>query len=231
MKNVFKIIIIILISALLCSCVSKNNNVNEDSLKFKEEYENENNKTNTSGKEIRNLEIPNNNPFIYKNAKDIVNSINNKESFIVYFGFSTCPWCRSVLPSLIESAKDNNIKQIYYVDVKEIRDVLEYDENKKTVVTKQNGDESYMELLNLLSNVLSDYTLTDTSGKNIDTKEKRIYAPNIIKIENGKATDIKTGITESLTDPYMDLTDEIKEEIKKEFNIILESDVCTKEGC
>jgi 23S rRNA pseudouridine955/2504/2580 synthase len=43
--------------------------------------------------------------------------IENKETFVVYFGFSDCPWCRSVVEELIHVAKDLNVEKLYYAEV------------------------------------------------------------------------------------------------------------------
>lgn len=227
MKKAVKIILIFILALFLGACAR---NTNQDAHKFKEEYESENNKT-YSGKTVRELSIPSDNPFIYKTSKDIVDSINNKESFIVYFGFSTCPWCRSILPSLIEVAKDNNIKEIYYVDVLNIRDRLSYDNTTKKIITEEKGDSNYLNLLSLLSPVLDDYNLTDENGKSVNTGKKRIYAPNIIVVENGAPKKKVTGIVESLTDPYMDINEDMKKDIKSVLNEVLASSACRPEGC
>ena len=63
--------------------------------------------------------------FISYTAEEIAEKIEKKDSFIVYFGFAKCPWCRSVLETLIEVAKDQGLDTIYYVDVKDVRDVKE----------------------------------------------------------------------------------------------------------
>ncbi len=197
----------------ICACTNKKS----DAIKFKEEYESLNKKKREKdGKTIRSIKVAKDNPFIYKSDEDIVDAINNKESFIVYFGFNDCPWCRSIIPSLIEAAKDNNIKEIYYVDVKDIRDVMVLKDSRLTTETK--GTDAYYELTNLLRDVLSDYTITDEEGNSINTGAKRIYAPNIVKVEKGAATKITEGISEKQTDPYMELTEEIKKDTYNKFN-------------
>ena len=75
-----------------------------DSKKFKNEYESLNG-TKVEGKSVRKVNIDKNNPFIYSSAEEVAKKIENKETFAVYFGFKECPWCRSVIESLIE---DNN---------------------------------------------------------------------------------------------------------------------------
>ena len=222
-KKIFILLLLIVTVISFTGCDSKKKEKEEkvdgDNIKFKEEYEKLNGTKNDSGKTIRTIEIPENNPFIYKSAKDIVNMIDDEETFIVYFGFASCPWCRSVVPTLIQVAKDNNIDKIYYVDVKNIRDVLEVKDGK--VVTKTKGLTAYYDLLERLDSVLSDYSLKDEDGEDIETNEKRIYAPNVVAIVNGKAKKLTTGISEDETDPYMELTDEILDDTYKQFEEVI----------
>ena len=79
-------------------------NNDTDSIKFKEEYESLNGKK-YKNKKIRDVKIEKDNPFVYKTAEEIVDLIENGESFIVYFGFSKCPWCRSMIETFIKTAK------------------------------------------------------------------------------------------------------------------------------
>ena len=206
-----------------------------DAVKFKEEYESLNGvKSKKTGKINRSVNISKDNVFVYKKASDIVDAINNKETFAVYFGFSECPWCRSVISTLSEVATDIGIDEIYYVNVSDIRDELEVKNGK--VVTKKQGDKSYMKLLKLLDNVLDDYTLTDDNDKEISTSEKRIYAPNVVSVVAGKAIKKDTGISDKQTNPYMKLTAKMKKETYNKFKCVLDcivetNNTCTKEKC
>lgn len=191
-----------------------------DAVKFKEEYESLNGTVSASGKEIRSITIDKDNPMIYKSADDIVKMIENKETFVVYFGFPACPWCRSVLPTLLDVSKDLGLDKIYYVDVLEIRDTLKVNDNKEVVVDKK-GTDAYYKLLELLDNVLSDYNLSDSEGNKVETNEKRIYAPNVVGISNGKALELTTGISSLQTDGYMDLTDEMIKETEGLFRCVI----------
>lgn len=186
----------------------------ENAEKFKTEYESLNGKKNSDGKEYRKIEIPSDNPFIYKSAKDIVKAMENKKTFLVYFGFPTCPWCRSIMSSFLSVLKDNGVEEIYYVNIKDIRDELELDD-KKEVKVKKEGSEDYKVLLEKFDNVLEDYTLKDKKGKKVETGEKRIYAPNIVAVIDGKAVKLTSGISDKQDDGYMELTDEIKKDMKE----------------
>ena len=191
-----------------------------DSVKFKEEYESYNGKKSSSGQTIRSLEIAKNNPFVYKTDSDIVKLIEDKETFIVYFGFPTCPWCRSVLPSLISVAKDYNVDKIYYVNVKDIRDTLKLNKKGK-VITETKGTDAYYKLLDKFDDVLSDYKLKDSKDRDVKTGEKRIYAPNVIVVIDGEAKALATGISDKQTDGYMKLTDEMEKDSYNAFEEVI----------
>ena len=116
-KNITLVIIIIAaVAAILVSAINiKGFSVTESSKKFKQEYESINDKVSEkSSKKNRSVNIPENNPMEYITAEKLVKKIDNKESFVVYFGFSECPWCRSVIEELITTAQEENIRKIYY---------------------------------------------------------------------------------------------------------------------
>lgn len=232
MKKIISILLIVVLMISVTGCVISNDI--KDSEKFKEEYESQNGKKSKSGKENRKVSISEDNPFVYTTAEEISKKMDNKETFIVYFGFSTCPWCRSIIEELIKCAKDSKVDKIYYVDVLDIRDTKELDEEGNIKTTKE-GTKGYKELIDKMSNVLSDYTTTK-EGKEISLEEKRIYAPNVIAVVNGKATKLEEGISEDLKDPYMELTDEMKKYTYNSFKCIFKcleetETVCTSKAC
>lgn len=228
-----KILIMLMLSVSLFALAGCGKEEHEltDAQKFKEEYESINGTTREKdGQTIRSIEIPEENPFVYKEASDIVKMIENKETFAVYFGFSDCPWCRSVVPTLIEVANDLNLDTIYYVDVKTIRDTLEIDKNGN-VQTKEEGSAAYYQLLELLKDVLSDYNLKDADGKSVETNEKRIGAPNVIAIVNGEARELETGISDEQKNGYQKLTDAMKKETYEKFKCVLKCVVEANKSC
>lgn len=220
-----KILIIIIIMFTLVGCSNKEE-VITDAIKFKNEYEELNDKkTNYGDYYYRNLDIDSDNPIIYKSANEVLNMIDNKESFAIYFGFADCPWCRSVVETMISVSEELNISNIYYVNVKEIRDTLRLDDNNE-VITSKEGTADYYKLLDKLSNVLDDYTLTSKDGNEVNTNTKRIYAPNIVAIVDGVATKLTTGISDKQIDAYMELDEEIRQESYDMIKCTLE---CLKE--
>lgn len=229
-----KIVILLLIVISLAGLTACSKKEKSDALKFKEEYEKINNEKTSYGTINREVSISKDNPFIYKSAEEINEMIENKETFAVYFGFAACPWCRSVIETLIETAKEKGLDTIYYVDVYDIRDQLKLDDNGSVVVDRK-GSDAYYKLLENLDNVLTDYTLTDSDNNSVATGEKRIFAPNVVSIINGKASLLATGISEKQTDPYTVLTPEIKKDTKDAFvkviNQVLHPNICTPDGC
>lgn len=236
MKKIFTIILIMMITLTLTGCSDKPVE-KTDALKFKEEYEKNNGVKNEKyNVTTRTVNIPEDNPMVYATAEEIIKKIDNKETFVVYFGFSDCPWCRSVIEELIHVAQDLKVEKVYYVDVKELRDVKELDENNN-VVTSKEGDEHYKKLLEKLDSVLNDYTLTDKDGNEVSAGEKRIYAPNVVGVANGKPTELETGESEKLINPYDELTAEMRTEtynkLKCVFKCLEEKDTytCKKNMC
>lgn len=201
---------------------------NTDAYKFKVEYESLNNKESYKNNKYRELNIDKDNMIKYSSAKEVLDKINNNESFIIYFGFAKCPWCRSMIENLLSLAKQNN-EVIYYVDVLEIRDTLEVKDGK--VVVSKKGDTNYMKLLLKLDAVLDDYSLEIDDIK-YETNEKRIYAPNVVAIINGKAVKKVEGVSEKLTNPYGKITDEMKkdsiDQLSCIFKCLEELGVCKK---
>lgn len=220
MKKRFIFILFIFIGLFIITWCSNN----KDSLKFKEEYESLNGtKTSYSDSNYRSVNISKRNPFVYSTADDILDMINNKETFYVYFGSSYCPWCRSVVEEAINSSIDNKIDKIYYVDIWDgfhneiLRDTYEIDSEGNVRKTK-NGTGTYYKLLKKFDNVLEDYTLTDDSSREVNVGEKRIFAPNFIYVEKGKAKRATTGISDKQSSSGDKLSKDILRDESKTFD-------------
>ena len=115
MKKKVLLLSLILFAVLLTGCEKKTEEKkNKDALKFKEEAESFNGKSNDYFS-YRNITIPEDNPIVFSTDSEIVKKIENKETFIVYFGDPQCPWCRSVIEKAMKTAKENGVEKIYYV--------------------------------------------------------------------------------------------------------------------
>lgn len=220
-NRLFMIIVTVLAAIVLVLNIQKviSNNSQTDGIKFKEEYEKLNGKKNDQGKKYREITIDSKNKMVYKTTEEVLELIDKKKSFVLYFGFDTCPWCRSVVPNLASISKELN-QEVYYIDVKDIRDTFELDDDNKPKLVKK-GSKDYSKLLEKLEPVLEDYTLTDSDNNEIKVGEKRIYAPSIVSVIDGKAKELTTGISDKQTDGYMKLTKEMEKDTYNKIKKVL----------
>lgn len=219
-ENLFFLALLAIIVLIACGCgflalqKVENNPIVTDAAKIKEEYEILNGQIN----EKNNLKYPtvtlsDDNPFVYRSESEIVNILKNKTG-VIYFGFSSCPWCRSILPILEDAAKEVGLAQVFYLDIQNIRDVLELDENNK-VVTSKEGSNGYYQIVELLDEYLSEYSLTNEKGEEISTGKKRLFAPTVVGVLNGEIVSFHEGSLDSQKSGYDALDDKEKEELKK----------------
>lgn len=191
-------------------------NANPDAVSFKNEYESLNNTIREKdGRTIKEIFIDTNNPVDIVTEEETIELLENGTG-IIYFGFSDCPWCRSMLPVLLKTLNNMSIDRLYYLNIGSIRDTLALGEKNKVEV-KEEGTKGYYRILELMDNVLEPYYLTSADGKKIDTKEKRLYAPTVVAVKEGKIVDIQVGTVESQTSGYDELTNEQQEELANRF--------------
>ena len=228
MKKIIVILLIVLIATMITGCKES------DGVKFKKEYESLNNQEAFSP-DYKYLEvnIPKDNKIIYKTDNEIIDVIKN-ETAVIYFGFSKCPWCRSMIENLIEVTNDLGIEKVYYVDVFDIRDTLEVDETGNIIRTKS-WTPAYRELLKLLDENLDYYVVNDKNGNEVETKEKRVYAPSVVVVKDGKVLGLTTGVSETLENPFGETSyTHKKESYDMLYNLIKEiksSNSCSHGGC
>lgn len=211
-----KLKVLLIICLFIITGCKKNDNI-----LFKEEYESLNNNS-----KYREVSIIEDNKMTYITDLELVEKINNKEDMVVYFGFNTCPWCRSVIENLIEVANDLEIEKVYYLDVEKIRDIKKIDNEE--IIIEREGSKGYLDLVNLLSDYLEDYVIDDT------VVGKRIYAPNILVIKDKNIKGITTGISDLQTKSNQELTSEIKEDSYNMIYDLLEeynNNSCPSIGC
>ena len=178
---------------------------NEDGIKFANEYEQLNNQEAEEGKKYPKVEIPNDNIIKYATVNDIVNIFKTNGDAVVYFGYSTCLYCRNAIQVLIDTAYESELDVIYYINIEEVWDKYELDENNKVVKTQEAND-NYYELLDLLgSELVYDYKLKSSDGKEIVTGVKRIEVPLVIFMTNGRVSSYNKGTLFSQEDPFVEL--------------------------
>lgn len=216
-KILMSIVVVIMCIASIFGGLSLKNQEDKsstlsDALKFKEEYESLNGSINEQNKmNYPVVEVKENNPIRYLSDDEAAEQLKNGTG-LFYFGFSSCPWCRSMVPVLLEAASNTNLGEIYYVDIKNIRDQLTLDDNDKIVV-RDEGTNGYKEILVALDSVLEPYYLKNKDGKNIDTKEKRLYAPTVVVVKEGKILDIHVDTVKSQENAYTPLNEKQREEL------------------
>ena len=223
MKKILIGTLIVLFVITLTGCT-----LESESDKFREDYETLNGeKTPDGNNTYREIEIDYNNPMKYSSFKEVLDKINNKESFVVYVGFSACPWCRSVIPYILESAKENNIDKIYYINVREdntkesdLRGYYKLDENNNIIIDIY-PDKYYHDVLNTLNDFLTPFTIENEEGEVFEIGENRLYAPTLIVYKKGKAIALDECISDKQNDPYQKLTKEMQKEMKEKANNVL----------
>lgn len=143
-------------------------------------------------------QVDEDNVFVYKNAKEIIN-ILEKGTGVVYLGFPECKWCQAYVPMLDEVAKENNIDEIYYFNIKE-------DREKDT--------KNYKEIVKLTSEFL----------ENDEEGNKKVYVPDVYVVVDGKImshNNETSMITEDIL-PIEHWTDKAQNNLKKTLNEMME---------
>lgn len=187
-----------------------------EALLFKKEYESLNNVVREKdGKTIKEMSIASDNPVDIVTEEEAITLLESGTG-ILYFGFPDCPWCRSMLPVLLSTLNNMSIDKLYYLNIANIRDVLVLNEKNKVEV-KEEGTKGYKKIIELLDEHLSPYYLTNSDGKKVDTKEKRLYAPTVVFVKEGKVEGIHVGTVEGQKSGYDDLTEEQKNELNTIF--------------
>lgn len=201
------IIFLSLLAISLSGCNKQKESIT-DALKFKQEYK---------------IEIPEDNAIVYSNPKEILSVL--KKTGIIYFGYPECPWCKSAVPTLLNTANMVGIDKIYYYNAKEIRDEKHLEEGK--IITDKEGTKEYYELINALKDVLPFYKELG------DESIKRIYFPTVIFVKDGKILGIHTGTVDSQKDPNTKLNKKQEQELSSIYSDYMHKvlgDVCD-ESC
>lgn len=118
--------------------------VETDAQKFKKEYPG----------------VADNNIFVYKTAEEIINLLE-KGNGLIYLGFPECSWCQKYVIYLDEVAREQNVSQIAYFNVREIR---------------TNNTAEYQKMVELMQAHL------DVNDEN----EPRIFVPDVTAVQGSK---------------------------------------------
>lgn len=235
-KNKIILIVIILLTivvvgACIYSVLNNKNNIENDAIKFRNEYMELNDKVNEiNGKAYVNVSLNDTNTIKYANEEKILEILDGGTG-VIYFGFSTCPWCRSLVTTLAKVAEEKN-EVIYYLDILDIRSSFELKEGK--INKLREGSKEYYKILELLDEQLENFYLEDEAGNKYDTNEKRLYAPTLVAVNKGEITGFHVGTVETQESGYDKLTSNQVEELESIIAKLINSkniDTCTKEKC
>lgn len=216
--KVDKLKIILMGVLVLCSIgamgiyelMNKESIIQTDATKFKEEYESLNDK-NVGGKEetYPTVHLEENNPFYYASYEEVEKILEG--TGIIYLGYPECPWCRNLVPLLEKASKKIGIEKIYYINMKEERNLLKLENGE--IITEKEGSQGYNALVERLKDILPVY-------ENLEDEEvKRIYVPYVLFVKEGKVVDTHTGTLDEQANPYISLTEE---ESTKLLNILID---------
>ena len=253
MKDKIKIISLALLLIISCIAIYLKTNQN-DSIKFKNEYESLNNKDNSKGKKYLSININKDNTIKYASFKEIENILTTGTG-IIYFGFPECPWCQTYVKYLNEVAKEVGVEKIYYYNIledrtndteeyKEIVSVLKelskiyyfnayeirdkkYLDESNEIITEKEGTKEYKKLIEIMYDELGEY-----EGLN-DQTIKRLYFPTVVFIKDGKIINTHIGTLDEQEDPYTPLTEKQKDTLKNIYktNILKIKDTECNDKC
>ena len=211
------LILILIIGAITTYILIQNS---KDSHKFKKEYESYNNKSweyeGKKGKYL-NIEINKDNPIIYLNDENIVKELKEGDK-IIYFGFPDCNWCRSAVPVLLKSAEENGVEKIYYYDFGEVREAFEKNKNNEKA-------KIYQQIIEVL-----DSNITSTFESGAKKGEKRLSAPTVVLMKDGKVSSFHYRTVESHQNYNKNLTTEEYNELYKIYeDMMIDLIMCTSD--
>lgn len=175
----------------------------EDEKKFETEYETLNGTANETGVAHKTVNIAKDNNIKYITLEEADKKLS-EGSGVIYFGFASCPWCRNLVPTLLDVAKEEELEEIYYVNLldEEGNDLRsKYTLNNKNKPKKEkDASLEYYNILASLSEYLSQYVLYTENGKEIEVPEKRLSAPTVVAVKEGVVLDVYEATVEMTED-------------------------------
>ena len=150
---------------------NSNSAVTEDSLRFKEENEALNSELNEDGtNRYTPLSIREDNNIVYLTYEGLLDLYNNKTG-ILYIGRAASPWCRLLIPFMLDFAEEENVN-IYYFDIED---------------DKAENTEEYKNILSMFDEFLQTDTITQNEDDpDFDPDLKRVVLPHLFFIQNGE---------------------------------------------
>jgi thiol-disulfide isomerase/thioredoxin len=143
-----------------------------DGQRFKHEHEALNDVVDEDGERVyREMEINENNRIVYLSYDAFVDFMENGTG-VLFFGRPGCPWCRRLIPTLLDFADEQNINIFYYYAIEQDR---------------EENNERYQHILALFDAYLPVDTSTQTEGDpDFDPNLKRVVLPQLFFVKNGE---------------------------------------------
>lgn len=168
-----------ILALCLCAPAYADDDDLTDSQRFVQEHEAENGSLDNSGLYlVPEMDLPNYVPFDYEEFDDVVELLT-EDTGVLYLGFPRCPWCRAIIPAMIDAWKmSGSTEEITYYNPRDLRPIRSVDENGN-VTTEQPADPKYDRLVEILYDHLRTF-----EGSNDETI-KHIYFPMVVFVRNG----------------------------------------------
>lgn len=131
--------------------------------------------------------------FIVSDVKDFLQRLDQKETFVAYFGFKDCPWCNDAISILNAEAKAAGIN-IYYINTRP---------NKRVKANREITD------YDLLVKRVGQYFGENEEGN------PYLYVPFVFFIKDGDVVFTHEGTVEGYLPEYMHISDEQLGQLKE----------------
>lgn len=170
-----------------------------------QEYADLNGHATSSGQQYREVNLMDDHVFTTLNESEAAEFLRTGTGAI-YFGFPECPWCRAAMPVMDEAAKNVDLDQIHYLNVRDIRDTRSLSDDG-TVVIEEPGTDAYADILAELGEFAPEYEGLD------DPTQRRIYVPLVVAVKEGEVVVSHMSTVDSQTDPFVPMTDAQHDEL------------------
>lgn len=186
----------------------------ETAASWREEYEALNGETDEDGRPWPTVIIPEDLPVLFPTEEEALGLFRDGTG-ILYFGFPSCPWCRTLLPVLSEVLTEHPEITLFCRDLREDRDEYRLDAGGSPRLVRK-GTAFYGELLSLLGEWLGPY-----QGLN-DESLRRVYMPTLVFLRDGEIQSVHIGTVDGQESGFDPLTDEQRAELRS----VLEEAIC-----
>jgi thiol-disulfide isomerase/thioredoxin len=167
------LILVLLLVLFIVARADYSDSSSADALRFKQEYEALNDVLNDDRtNKYFYLSISEHNNIVYLTYEQLVDFTSNGTG-LLYFGRPACPWCRLLVPHLLEYAKEAGVN-IYYYDIEQDR---------------SENNEQYQHILRIFRGYLPTDTVTQSEEEpDFNQGLKRVVLPQLFYLDNGEIT-------------------------------------------